>query len=143
MAARKEYASGAIRDQDVTKHDYEGFLSPLVVEAFGEYMNHNRELDDGSIRASDNWQLGIPKDHYMKSGWRHFFAWWNEHRGRPTKEGIVWSLLGLLFNVQGYLHELLKADPELLYRAVQEANYRRTIRREYGCGDQGTRQGHS
>jgi hypothetical protein len=41
---------------DAEKPDYEGFLSPPVIEAFGRYMHKNRRLADGSMRASDNWQ---------------------------------------------------------------------------------------
>lgn len=121
----RSFETGATRDVDTGKYDYEGFYSPLVMEAFGAYMNHNRRLRDGSIRDSDNWQKGMPKSVYMKSGWRHFFDWWREHRGLPTKEGIVWALCGLLFNAQGYLHELLKSDPELLSLALEAAGKRR------------------
>lgn len=115
---KRTFATGATRDLDTNKLDYDGFLSPLVIEAFGTYMNFNRRMRDGTLRESDNWQKGIPTAAYMKSGWRHFFDWWREHRGIPTKEGLVWALLGLLFNVQGYLHELLKANPELLAAAL-------------------------
>jgi hypothetical protein len=44
----------------------------------------------------------------MKSGWRHFMDWWLEHRGFESREGAEEALCGLLFNVSGYLHELLK-----------------------------------
>lgn len=114
----RTFDTGANRDSDTGKLDFEGFYSPLVMEAFATYMNFNRELADGSIRASDNWQRGMPLDVYVKSGWRHFFDWWREHRGWPTKEGLVWALCGLLFNVQGYLHEILKANPQLLEREL-------------------------
>ncbi len=103
------FKTGANRSADVGKFDYEGFLSPLVIERFGEYMNKHRILPDGSTRDSDNWQKGIPFKNYMKSGWRHFFDWWREHRGIESQEGLEDSLCALLFNVQGYLHEHLKA----------------------------------
>lgn len=104
----RSFNTGATRDTDEGKYDYEGFLSPLVVERFGEYMNKHRKQSDGNLRDSDNWQKGIPKEAYMKSGFRHFFDWWKEHRGYKTKEGIEEALVALLFNVQGYLHEYLK-----------------------------------
>lgn len=119
------FDTGATRDQATTKPDYEGFMSPLVVEAFGAYMHFNRRLPDGSLRASDNWQLGIPQDQYIKSGWRHFLDWWKSHRGYVSREGIVWAILGLLFNAQGYLHELLRDDPTLLERSLTQAEARR------------------
>lgn len=104
----RRFESGAVRDADDSKFDYEGFLSPLVIERFGQYMHKNRILPDGSRRDSDNWQAGIPKSAYMKSGFRHFFAWWKAHRGYKTEETIEDSLCALIFNASGYLYELLK-----------------------------------
>lgn len=108
---KRTFATGATRDQDLTKYDFEGFLSPVVLEAFAAYMHKNRQMADGSLRDSDNWQKGIPMDAYMKSAFRHFFDAWKAHRGYPTETDIVTSLLGLLFNVQGYVHEYIKAHP--------------------------------
>ncbi len=73
--AIRRFGSGATRDKDAGKYDYEAFLSPLVLEAYGAYMDLNRTLPDGTTRPGDNWQLGIPRDAYMKSGWRHLFDW--------------------------------------------------------------------
>lgn len=111
----RNFDTGATRDTDVGKPDYEGFLSPLVIERFGRYMDKHRHQADGKLRDSDNWQKGIPKDAYMKSGWRHFVDWWKEHRGISTKDGIEEALCALMFNVMGYLHEYLKScktDPD-------------------------------
>ncbi|NKJ21999.1 hypothetical protein [Dyella sp. SG609] len=107
----RQFASGATRDTDTDKIDFEGFLSPLVIERFGEYMHLKRRLPDGSYRESDNWQLGIPLKDYMKSGFRHFRDWWRAHRGYGTKSGddVETELCALIFNASGYLHELLKA----------------------------------
>ena len=102
------FKTGATRDTDDRKCDYEGFLSPLVIERFGEYMNKHREQSDGKPRGSDNWQKGIPKDVYMKSAWRHFMDWWKEHRKIKSKEGVEDAICAVIFNAQGYLHELLK-----------------------------------
>jgi hypothetical protein len=102
----RTFDSGATRDDDTTKPDYEGFLSPLVIERFGEYMTKHRKQADGNLRDSDNWQKGIPLDQYVKSMWRHFFDVWKWHRnGGANPE----ELCALLFNVMGYLHETLKA----------------------------------
>lgn len=103
----RKFKSGSTRDSDESKYDYEGFLSPLVIERFGEYMHKNRKQADGKLRDSDNWQKGIPQEAYMKSGWRHFFAWWKAHRGYKTEEDIEDSICALIFNAQGYLHERL------------------------------------
>jgi hypothetical protein len=124
MASKQQtetFTSGATRSASAEKVDYEGFLSSRVLEAYGRFMHFHRELPDGTLRASDNWQKGIPLNNYMKSGWRHFMAWWLWHRLGPSpyhdipraRETIVWALCALIFNVSGYLHELLD-DPDLL-----------------------------
>jgi len=107
----RQFKTGATRDDDGNKLDFEGFLSPLALERYGEYMHQNRKQSDGELRASDNWQNGIPLDAYMKSGWRHFRDWWMNHRGYRTVGyvGTEEALCALLFNANGYLHETLKA----------------------------------
>ena len=105
----RTFSTGATRDIDQNKNDYEGFYSPLVIERFGQYMTKHRVQKDGSLRASDNWQKGIPLDAYMKSGWRHFHDWWKQHRGYPGQDTLEDSLCALIFNAQGYLFEILKA----------------------------------
>lgn len=104
----RKFASGATRDEDHYKTDYEGFFSPLVMERFGEYMNKNRTMKNGSLRDSDNWQKGIPLSAYMKSLIRHLMEAWKAHRGFSVKECLEDSLCAVLFNAQGYLYELLK-----------------------------------
>jgi hypothetical protein len=106
----RQFGTGATRDSDSEKPDYEGFMSPLVQLRFGEYMHQHRKQSDGKMRDSDNWQKGIPKEQYIKSHQRHALDWWLIHRGfsafaRDTLEDI---LCGVLFNTQGYLHEILK-----------------------------------
>jgi hypothetical protein len=108
MGEIRKFQTGATRDTDEGKYDYEGFLSPLVIQRFGKYMHKHRKQSDGSLRDSDNWQKGIPKDAYIKSAWRHFMDWWLEHRRKESREGLEDALCALLFNVQGYLHEHLK-----------------------------------
>jgi len=111
----RTFDTGATRDTDEGKYDYEGFLSPLVIERFGQYMDKHRHQSDGNLRASDNWQKGIPQDQYMKSGWRLFMYWWLYHREcypeqhpADTEE----ALCALMFNVMGYLHEHLKGKDD-------------------------------
>ena len=106
----RTFDTGATRDTDTSKPDYEGFLSPLVIERFGVYMSKNRLQKDGSTRDSDNWQRGIPFDVYMKSLWRHFQEVWILHRtnraadSAPAEE----ALCAVMFNAMGMLHEILK-----------------------------------
>ena len=106
----RTFDTGATRDVDTDKFDYEGFLSPLVLEAYAKYMHKNRYQKDGNIRDSDNWQKGIPLTAYMKSLWRHFFSLWKSHRGLKTEEDIETSLCAILFNASGYLYELKKKE---------------------------------
>lgn len=107
----REFESGATRDTTEGKYDLEGFLSPLVLNRYAEYMNKHRTQADGKLRDSDNWQKGIPLAAYIKSAYRHFFDWWANHRGVKSvvKEDIEESLCALLFNTMGYLHEHLKS----------------------------------
>jgi hypothetical protein len=106
----RKFETGATRNPDKGKLDYEGFLSPLVLECYAQYMHKHRVQSNGQLRESDNWQLGMPKDVYMKSAWRHFFEWWKGHRGLPIKEGLIEALCALMFNTMGYLHEILKEE---------------------------------
>jgi hypothetical protein len=111
----RTFETGATRGSEEGKNDYDGFLSPLVIESYGDYMTKYRTQEDGSVRDSDNWQKGIPRDQYRKSAWRHFFEWWAIGRGYPrfdkddgheiTQEEAANALL---FNVMGHQHELLK-----------------------------------
>ena len=102
------FKTGATRNSDDGKYDYEGFYSPIVVERFGEYMHKHRLQTDGKMRDSDNWQKGIPKDAYVKSAFRHFHDWWKQHRGYKGQDTLEDSLCALIFNAQGYLYEILK-----------------------------------
>jgi hypothetical protein len=112
----RTFSTGATRDDDNDKLDYEGFLSPLVLERYAEYMHSHRKQADGKMRSSDNWQKGITLVAYMKSLWRHFFDLWKIHRGygpvHDKKDGHLLTadeqLCGVIFNASGYLHELLK-----------------------------------
>lgn len=115
----RTFETGATRNLDVNKLDFEGFYSPLAMESFAKYMHSHRMQKDGTLRAADNWQKGIGFDVYMKSMFRHFFDAWKIHRGHKAlspEDGheltIDECLNGLSFNVNGYMHELLKAEAE-------------------------------
>lgn len=115
----RQFSSGATRNLDNNKYDYEGFLSPLVIEAFGKYMHSHRLQKDGKMRDSSNWKKGIPDEVYMKSMWRHFFDVWKLYSGHEVlspEDGHSVdreeALCAVLFNVQGMLHELLKEQSD-------------------------------
>lgn len=111
MSEIRQFSTGANRDTDEGKLDYEGFYSPLVIEAFAKYMHKNRFLKDGSIRDSDNWQ-NLFGDHHedvcMKSAFRHFMDLWQLHRGYEAREDIDDAICGIMFNVMAYYHKILK-----------------------------------
>lgn len=120
----REFETGATRDSDDGKYDYEGFLSPRVLRRFAAYMHKHRAQVDGSLRSSDNWQKGIPKDVYMKSMWRHFMDVWTFHRSTAQadhEDVLEDALCGVLFNVQGYLHELLRERAEAMLAPINTA----------------------
>ena len=103
MASRmRAFDTGALKSPDVDKIDYEGHLDPGVLRRFGEYMHKNRFLPDGSMRDSDNWKLGIPKEQYMKSLIRHVMSAWENHEQGVVDED---ELCAILFNTMGYLFE--------------------------------------
>lgn len=80
-------------------------IEPSVIIEYGKYMQKHRVQADGTLRDSDNWQKGIPKEEYMKSAFRHFLSCWISHReGTPNED----ELCALMFNIHGYLHEVLK-----------------------------------
>jgi len=103
--AVREFETGATRDALGDKPDYDGFLSPLVLERYAAYMHKCRIQSDGKLRDSDNWQKGIPREVYRKSAFRHFMEWWKTHRNGGDVEEAACALL---FNIMGDLFEVLK-----------------------------------
>jgi len=113
----RTFDSGATRDNDKGKWDYEGFLSPLALRRYAEYLHRHRIQADGELRESDNWQKGIPFTAYMKSAWRHFMEMWTLHRASlrapltpKGSEDLEDAICGVIFNAMGYLHELKLAE---------------------------------
>lgn len=109
--AVRQFSTGATRDTDKDKFDYEGFLSPKVLQAYAAYMHSHRKQSDGTLRDSDNWKKGIPRAQYMKSLWRHFMEFWSWHRGPKdwySSEMATKLLCAIMFNTMGYLHEILE-----------------------------------
>lgn len=114
------FNTGATRNDDSYKNDYEGFLSPLFLEMFGNYMTKHRKQADGTLRDSDNWQKHFGEKHYdvcMKSLWRHFLDLWCLHRRikrydkldghKITKKE---ALSAIFFNIMAYADKLLKDE---------------------------------
>lgn len=109
----RDFGNGAIRTNDTGRPDYEGYLSPLALEAFGEYMLKHQTCADGTQRNSDNWQKGMTKESYMKGLLRHAFHLWARLRGWPVRDpgaapNVIEDCCAAWFNIQGMLHELCK-----------------------------------
>ncbi|SRR6266566_5522147 len=84
----RQFSTGANRNSDIGKLDYEGFNSPIVEKAYAEYLNRHRKLSDGTVRDSDNWQKLFGDNHYdvcAKSMLRHVMDVWLFHRGFPEE----------------------------------------------------------
>jgi len=107
----RRFESGAQRDDDSTKPEFGGFLSPLVLKAYGDYMHHHRTMKDGSRRGAADWKQGIPQRVYFESLLRHVMDVWLHVDGHPSeaREDLRISLCGVLFNASGLLYETLKA----------------------------------
>jgi hypothetical protein len=106
----RNFETGATRNDDNDKLDYEGFLNPLVLEAFGQYMHKHRLQADGKLRASDNWQKGIPQQEYLKSLIRHVMDVWIDSRKGSVDAVTVETLCAVLFNTQGMILEILRSQ---------------------------------
>jgi len=110
MNKMREFKTGATRDIEEGKLDYEGFFHPLVLKEFAKYMEKHRHTANGD-RDSDNWQNGFGDKHYdvcMKSLLRHVMDLWLEHRGFKSRDGIENALMGTMFNVMAYAYKFYK-----------------------------------
>lgn len=126
----RTFGTGATRDSDKDKLDFDGFLSSEAILAFSEYMHQHRIQPDGNLRDADNWKKGIPIDSYMKSMWRHFFDVWTRYHklvdaaqaGQPATTAstapLQEALCALFFNVQGMLH-VIRKDAEKESRSTE------------------------
>ena len=111
----REFGTGATRSSASGRIDPEGFLSPLAVERYCQYLLKHQVQADGTVRDSDNWQKGMPLTTYIKGMWRHFLHFWTRHRGWEPMDDragvdIQEDLCAIIFNAQGYLHELLRLE---------------------------------
>ena len=110
MKKIRVFRTGATRDADINKPDIFGFLSSLSVKRYSDYMHEHRKQPDGSLRASDNWKLGIPEIEYVRSMNRHVndLNLHYEGFGDRAREDRENALCAIIFNAQGLLFELLK-----------------------------------
>lgn len=107
------FSTGATRSTE-TDFDPSGFLSPAVIAGFCQYMEKHRRQADGGLRASDNWQKGMPTSRAWRSLTRHFLDAWLLSRGYSPKsadcKSVEDALHGVLFNVQVILKNRIDKD---------------------------------
>ena len=111
MGEIRKFETGATRDADTEKLKIEGFIDPLVDQRFAEYMHKHRKQSDGTLRAPDNWQKGIPLEVYGDSLVRHMLDFRLHFDGYPNKAvepNIEDVMCAVIFNARGYLFEILK-----------------------------------
>lgn len=106
----RTFSSGAVRDSNTDKLDYYGFTSALVTKRFGEYMHKNRQMQDGSVRDSDNWKAGFDPKDTIRSLCRHVEDVKLHMEGYPTEawEDLQTALCAVIFNAQSMLLDTLK-----------------------------------
>jgi hypothetical protein len=135
------FDTGADRSSDKGKHHPDRAWSPLVLAEFARYMyEHNTTAT--VPRREDQWQLGFPMDSFVESGTRHWEAFKAlakgysafDEKGNPVD--IVEALDGVLFNVQGYLHQLLfsRLPEEDQKRILEHVRSRNPVRTDSRSG---------
>lgn len=108
MADMRKFKTGATRDSDHNKPEYTGYLSPLVIKRYGEYMMKHAIQPNGKYRPGGNWKKGMPKDSYLDSMFRHLLDVWLNHEGYDGRDTTEEALCAVIFNASGYLLETLK-----------------------------------
>ena len=111
----RTFESGATRDDDEDKLDFEGFLSPLALERYAQYLHAHRKQADGKMRDSDQWQQGLPIKECVKSMIRHVIDIWKLNRCYMVTDQKTGNYISMeealcanIFNSFSILHELEK-----------------------------------
>lgn len=112
----RTFPTGATRDDDTDKIDYDGHLSLSALAYYGAYMHRHRKQADGTMRAADNWKSGIPLDAYRKSLLRHTIdavrAMADDEASDYTTDpkATMDLLSAVIFNAFGALHEYVSNE---------------------------------
>lgn len=96
----REFPSGATRDTALGKIDPARYLHPATILMYARYMNEKEIMSDGSRRAGDNWQRGIPPEELRSSLARHHLDIDLHLKGcgKDAEESLDRALCGALFN---------------------------------------------
>lgn len=106
----REFSTGATRDTAIGKMDPARYEDPAVHDAYYRYMHEKQEMPDGTIRAGDNWQKGIPPEELMSSLARHYHDIYLHLKGEGAlaTEPLDRALCGARFNVHALHRHLIK-----------------------------------
>lgn len=108
----REFNTGATRNDNSNQLDLEAYIHPLLLTTFGKYMFKHAKQADGTMRAGDNWQKGMPISSYIESKVRHDTDVWLEFRDCDSRDGIMEGLCGSFFNLQGIIVKLVQRLPK-------------------------------
>jgi hypothetical protein len=106
----RTFATGATRSPLAGKLEYDGYLNPLALKRFAEYMNKHQTQSNGERRAADNWQKNIPLESLHDSKTRHDVDVWLHIKGYPEEatESIEESLCAAIFGNMAMLKQILE-----------------------------------
>ena len=112
LAAARVFVTGATRSPLADKLQYSGFLSPIVLKRYAEYMHKHRLQENGELRDADNWQKGIPDASALDSMLRHTMDVWLHQRGfeKEMTETLLESLCAVIFNASVMILNLERKD---------------------------------
>lgn len=104
------FDTGATRSPQGDKLQYEGYLNPLVLKRYAEYMQKHQTQSDGTRRSADNWQKNIDIESLCDSKVRHDMDSWLYFRGysSETSEEIEDTLCACIFNTMAILKQVLE-----------------------------------
>ena len=106
------FDTGATRSPLADKLQYSGFISPIVLKRYAEYMHKHRLQENGELRDADNWQKGIPDASALDSMLRHTMDVWLHQRGFELEmtETLLESLCAVIFNASVMILNLKRKD---------------------------------
>ena len=106
----RTFETGATRSPLGDKLEYKGYLNPMVLKRYAEYMKKHQTQSDGGQRAADNWQKGIALASLYDSKIRHDMDIWlySEGYSGEMTEDIEESLCASIFNSMAILKQVLE-----------------------------------
>lgn len=130
----RDFATGATRDDAANKPHYWGYMSPWAWKEFAGYMLQHETQADGKKREPGNWKLGIPMPAYEDSLLRHTMDWkmtleqirdtkvdWDPEGTGALEDNAIELACAMMFNLQGWLHEAVRAREARRYLPEPEA----------------------